>query len=169
MGITHSHSAESPKPVRNQTLHWHARCIVTLPKAPNPSETRPCIDMRDANKAIRRTRHVIPTIEELVSNMNGATVLSKTDLCCGYLQLVLVRSWDTSQHSQLHRGFYRYNRFFSGLNSAAKCSSTPFRSLQAYLVQEMYPMTLFVLVEIKPNMTELLTAHSTDFIPQDWE
>ena len=45
--------------------------------------------MRDANKAIRRTRHVTPTIEELVSDLNGATVFSKIDLRSGCHQLEL--------------------------------------------------------------------------------
>ena len=39
--------------------------------------------MRNANKAIRRTRHVTPTIEELVSDLNGVTVFIKIDLRSG--------------------------------------------------------------------------------------
>ena len=59
--------------------------------------------MRDANKAIRRTRHVTPTIEELVSDLNGATIFSKIDLRSGYHQLELdPESINyTSQRSQL--------------------------------------------------------------------
>ena len=45
--------------------------------------------MRDADKAIRRTRHVTPTIEELVSDFNGATVFSEIDLRSGHHQLEL--------------------------------------------------------------------------------
>jgi len=42
---------------------WVSR-IVTPPKPKNPGEIRPCVDMRDANQAILRTRHITPTIDE---------------------------------------------------------------------------------------------------------
>ena len=46
--------------------------------------------MRAPNKAILRNRHVIPTTEDLVVNLNGATVFSKFDMNQGYHQLELV-------------------------------------------------------------------------------
>ena len=45
--------------------------IVTPPKR-NPEEIRLCVDMREANKAIRRERHIMPTMEELIVDLNGA-------------------------------------------------------------------------------------------------
>ena len=39
-----------------------------------------CVDMRRANEAIIRERHPIPTIEEVLYDLNGATVFSKLDL-----------------------------------------------------------------------------------------
>ena len=45
--------------------------IVIQPKK-NSQEIRICTDMREANKAIRRTRHVIPTVEEIRYKLNGA-------------------------------------------------------------------------------------------------
>ena len=48
-----------------------------------------CVDMRLANKAITRTRHIIPTIEEVRHSLNGAKHFSKFDLKNGYHQLEL--------------------------------------------------------------------------------
>ena len=45
--------------------------------------------MRQANKAIQRTRHVIPTLEELRHKMHGANRFSKLDLKHGYHLLEL--------------------------------------------------------------------------------
>ena len=95
---------------------WVSR-IVTPPKPKKPEEIRLCVDMREANKAISRTRHVTPTIDELVSGLRGATVFSKIDLRSGYHQLVLSPNYITTFST--HVGLYRYKRSF-GVNSAAE-------------------------------------------------
>ena len=64
--------------------------------------------MRDGNKAICRTRHVTPTIEELVSDLHGATVLSKIDHRCGYHQLELDPESRCITTFSTHEGLYRY-------------------------------------------------------------
>ena len=73
--------------VKNESTPW-VSAIVTPPKR-NSDDVRICIDMREANKAIERERHPMPTIDELVHDLNGATVFSKLDLASGYNQLVL--------------------------------------------------------------------------------
>ena len=48
---------------------------------PKPDgDIRICVDMRRANEAIERERHPIPTIEEVLHDLNGSTVFSKLDL-----------------------------------------------------------------------------------------
>ena len=49
--------------------------LVIIPK--KNGEVRLCIDMRRANKAINRERHPGPTVDDLVHNLNGATVFTK--------------------------------------------------------------------------------------------
>ena len=63
--------------------------IVTPPKPGNPNEIRLCVDMRGPNKAIKRERHVTPTIEDVLSDLNGSAWFSKLDLNQGYHQLQL--------------------------------------------------------------------------------
>ena len=48
-----------------------------------------CVDMRRANEAIIRERHPIPTIEEVLYDLNGATVFSKIHLKWGFHQIEL--------------------------------------------------------------------------------
>ena len=48
-----------------------------------------CLDMRRANEAIIRQRYPIPTVDDILHNMNGSTVFSKLDLKWCYHQLEL--------------------------------------------------------------------------------
>ena len=41
------------------------------------------------NEAVIRERHMIPKLDELSQDINGATVFSKIDLTSGYHQLQL--------------------------------------------------------------------------------
>ena len=68
--------------VKNESSPW-VSAIVTPPKK-NSDDVRICIDMGEANMAIERKRHPMPTIYELIHDLNGATVFSKLDLASGY-------------------------------------------------------------------------------------
>ena len=46
--------------------------IVVVPKS--SGQVRLCVDMREANKAVKREKHLMPTIDDLVADLNGATV-----------------------------------------------------------------------------------------------
>ncbi|XP_006824607.1 uncharacterized protein LOC102801657 [Saccoglossus kowalevskii] len=60
--------------------------IVVVSKKEN---IRICVDMRAPNTAIERERHPIPTIEDLIVYLNGATVFTKIDFSKGYHQIEL--------------------------------------------------------------------------------
>ena len=45
--------------------------------------------MRQANRAILRERHPVPTLEETLQELNGATVFSKLELKWGFHQIKL--------------------------------------------------------------------------------
>ena len=62
---------------------WASPVVV----APKPSgEIRLCVDMRRANEAIIRERLLIPTVDEVLEELNGSTVFSKLDLRHGFQQ-----------------------------------------------------------------------------------
>ncbi|KAK3740907.1 hypothetical protein QZH41_000160 [Actinostola sp. cb2023] len=93
--------------------------VSPLVVAPKPDgDIRVCVDMRRANEAIERERHPIPTIEEILYDLNGATVFSKLDLKWGFHQIELD---EVSRHITTfvtHRGLYQYKRLMFGVTSA---------------------------------------------------
>ena len=90
--------------------------LVVVPK--QDGDTRMCTDMRRANEAIIRERHYIPTVEEVMYDMNGSTVFSKLDMRSGFHQIELdVDSREITMFIT-HQGLYVYKRLMFGLASA---------------------------------------------------
>ena len=74
--------------------------------------------MRRANEAIIRERHPIPTIEEVLYDLNGSIVFSKLDLRWGFHQIELDEESREITTFVTHRGLYRYKRLMFGISSA---------------------------------------------------
>lgn len=94
--------------------------IVLVPKPNDPNILRVCVDMRAANKAIKRVRHSTPTLQDIIVLLNGATVFSKIDLNDGYHQLALDEQSRVITAFNTHCGIYRYTRLNFGINTAAE-------------------------------------------------
>ena len=92
--------------------------IVVVPK--NSGEVRICVDMREANKAVKREKHLMPTIDNLVADLNGATVFSKLDRSSGYHQLELEPESRHITTFSTHVGLRRYKRLMFGINAASE-------------------------------------------------
>ncbi|GFO29556.1 Zinc knuckle domain containing protein [Plakobranchus ocellatus] len=92
--------------------------IVIVPKG--NYEIRICIDNRCANQAIQRERHVTPTLDDLINDLNGAMVFSKIDLKNGYHQLELDEESKYITTFSTHIGIFQYNRLHFGINSASE-------------------------------------------------
>ena len=93
--------------------------IVTVPKK-DPNAIRICADMRLPNQAILRERHVTPTNDELIHDLNGAAIFSKLDLNAGYHQLELHEDSRYITTFSTHMGLYRYKRLPFGISCAAE-------------------------------------------------
>ena len=76
------------------------------------------MDMRRANEAIERERHPIPTIEEVLHDLNGSTVFSKLDLKWGFHQVELETESRRITTFITHRGLFQYKRLMFGITSA---------------------------------------------------
>ena len=94
--------------------------LVVVPKPKSPGQIRICVDMRQANMAIKRERHLTPTINEIINDLNGATVFSRLDLNQGYNQLELEPSSRYITTFSTHNGLWRYKRLNFGVSSAAE-------------------------------------------------
>lgn len=92
--------------------------VVIVPKT--GGDIRLCIDMRRANEAIIRTHYTIPTVDELLQNMNGSQFFSKLDLKWGYHQLELTPESREITTFATHDGLYRYKRLLFGVTSASE-------------------------------------------------
>ena len=96
--------------------------IVTVPKKDGNS-VRICVDMRKANKAIQRVRFLIPTMNDVSHDLNGAQYFSKLDLNQAFHQLELKEESRFITTFSTHVGTYRYKRLHYGMN----CSSELFQ------------------------------------------
>ena len=116
--IRHLIETEIIENVEGEPTPWITP-ILTPPKK-NGEEIRLCVDMREANKAVRRERRTMPTMEELILDLNGAKVFSKLDLRSGYHQLELDRDSRYITTFSTHLGIYRYKRLNFGISSASE-------------------------------------------------
>lgn len=96
-------------------VSW-ASPVVIVPK-PDQS-IRLCVDMRQANAAIVRHNFPVPTIDELLLDMNGSRVFSKIDLKSGFHQFVLSEDSRDITTFTTHLGLFRYKRLMFGISSA---------------------------------------------------
>ena len=79
---------------------------------------RLCVDMSQANCAVERERDSIPTIDEVLQDMNNSKVFSKLDLRWGYHQIELSEESREITTFITHKGLYRYKRLMFGISSA---------------------------------------------------
>ena len=61
--------------------------LIAIPK--KSGDIRLVLDMRIPNKALKRRRVQIPTVDEILHKMQGASVFTEVDLSQGYLQIPL--------------------------------------------------------------------------------
>ena len=104
--------------------------IVTVSKK-DPNHIRICVDMRAPNKAIKRERHITPTNDELMNDLNGATVFSKLDLNSGYHQLELDEDSRYITTFSTHIGNFRYKRLMFGISSASELFQNTIKQILA--------------------------------------
>lgn len=76
--------------------------------------------MRLPNKAIQRTRHITPTMDDIIHDLNGAKIFSKLDMNAGYHQIELEEQSRYITTFTTHVGLRRYKRLNFGISSAAE-------------------------------------------------
>ena len=79
-----------------------------------------CIDMRQANKAIERTRYPLLCLEDLIHNLNGSTIFCKLDMNKAFLQFELDEQSRPITTSATHVGLHRFKRLNFGTTSASE-------------------------------------------------
>ena len=77
--------------------------------------------MREANQAIERERHVMPTLSDFRADVNGSRFFSKIDLRQAYHQLELAPESRFITTFTTHEGLFQFKRLNYGTSSAAEC------------------------------------------------
>ena len=106
---------------------------VTYPVKPT-GEVRPCLDVRDLNKAIIRENHKPQTVEEIAHQLAGAMVFTKADALKAFLQVHLTKESSKLLVINTHKGRYRFKRMPFG----AKMSQDVFQ-MKMDLIMERCP------------------------------
>jgi len=94
--------------------------IVVVTKPSDPNKVRLCIDMRRANNAIMRERFMMPSLDDLIHDLNGAIVYSRLNLSCAFHQLELAPECKYITCFGTENGIYQYKRLFFGINCATE-------------------------------------------------
>ena len=92
--------------------------IVVVPKA--SGDIRICVDLRRLNREVRRERYVLPTLEDMVTKLNGATVFTHLDLTSGYYHLKLHSDSTKLTTFITPYGRYCFKRLPFGISSASE-------------------------------------------------
>ena len=100
------------EPVRGPT-RWVSP-LVPVPKA--DGDICVCVDMRQANSAIIREWHPIPTIEETLQELQGTTVFSKLDLQSSYHQIELHPDSRPITTFATKKGLYQYTQLMFSIS-----------------------------------------------------
>ena len=78
------------------------------------------LDMRQANRAILREKHPVPTVEETLQEISEAKVFSKLDLNMAFHQIELHPYSRDITTFAAPDGLYRYKQLFFGVNMATE-------------------------------------------------
>lgn len=67
-------------------LEW---CAGMVPVVKPSGKIRICVDLTRLNEAVQRERHILPSVEQSLAQLNGATVFTKLDARSGFWQIPL--------------------------------------------------------------------------------
>ena len=100
-----------------KSTDW-VNALVVLEK-PN-GKLRICLDPRPLNQAIKRQHHLLPTTEQIISQMAGAKVFSKLDASNGYWQIAVDDPTSDLLTFVTTFGRFKFKQMFSGVHSASE-------------------------------------------------
>ena len=127
---------------------------------------RLCVDMVQPNKAIKRVRHVIPTIEELRHEFNGCNYFTKIDLNQGYHQLELDKDSRYITTFSSHIGLFRFKVLNFGTSAAAEIFHEEIRKIIAPIpirVKNVYDDVLEYCIGITISYTHTFISHIQNY------
>ena len=104
------------EPVEKPTP-WVSQLVLTKKKN---GSLRICLDPQELNKVLMREHYTMPNLEDVLHDIQGATVFTKADLSSGYWHVKLDDASSDLTTFQTCFGRYRWLRLPFGLSSAAE-------------------------------------------------
>ena len=104
--------------------------VVVVPKV--SGDIRLCVDMRQANTAVKRERYPIPTIDEVLQDLNQSKFFSKLDLNSSYHQIELAPESRALTTFATHQGLYWYKQLMFGVS----CAPEMYQKILQQVLQE---------------------------------
>ena len=92
------------------------RRMVVVPKC--SGAVRICIDLKPQNKSVLREVHPIPTVDDTLAQLSGASVFTKLDVNSGFWQISLAKKSQLLTTFVTPFGRYCFNKFSFGISSA---------------------------------------------------
>ena len=102
----------------NDHCPWISNVVITEKK--QKGQIRMNIDMREANKALHRTKRHVETIQEIRHKLQRATRFSEMDMGHGYHQIGLAEDSRYIGTFQTHEGLHRFKVLFFGASPATE-------------------------------------------------
>ena len=101
----------------NEHCPWISNIVITEKK--QADQIRMNLDAREVNKALKRTKQHIETVQEIRHKLTGATRFSELDLGHGYHQIALDEKSRQMSVFQTHEGLHRFKVLFFGASPAS--------------------------------------------------
>ena len=101
-------------PIKDEATPWVSSMVVV----DRPHRTRICLDPKDLNMAIQRCHYPMPTIEDILPELNNAKVFSVMDAKDGFCQVELTPESSKLTTFNTPYGRYRWKRMPQGLKSS---------------------------------------------------
>ncbi|KAK6184246.1 hypothetical protein SNE40_006752 [Patella caerulea] len=103
----------------DQPTEWCAPLTVLLKKRKldEKQSVRICVDLTKLNKAVRRERHILPSVDHVLGQMAGGRVFSKLDANSGFHQIPLTEESSYLTTFMSPFGRFRYLRLPFGISS----------------------------------------------------
>lgn len=105
---------------------------------------RICLDPKELNKAIKRQHRKLPTIDEIISHVNGAKYFSELDATSGFHQIPLDDTSSKLCTFGTPYGRFKFRRLPYGIRSASEVFQDRFEDIFSLEGVECYIDDLFV-------------------------
>jgi transposase InsO family protein len=93
-------------------------CAPMVPVLKRNNSVRICTDYKQLNKAVKRERYMLPTLDDILHKLRGAKVFSKLDATSGFFQLPLDEESSKLTAFMTPCGRFIYRRLPQGITSA---------------------------------------------------